>query len=119
MTPPRCPSATRSLCRPARAALLALAVLGCQHRGDLSGTVTYQAKPLVYGTVLVVASDGNTHQGPIGEDGSYSVHGVLVGPARVAVNSPDPGTPLVSSPDEQREADKSEMRRRAALRARW
>ncbi len=119
MIPPRPPSAIRSLCRPARTALLALAVLGCQNRGDLSGTVTYQDRPLVYGTVLVVASDGNALQGPIGEDGRYTVRGVLVGPARLAVNSPDPSTPLVSRDDDRRDADDQEMQRRAGLRAKW
>lgn len=119
MTPPRSFSATRSLCRPAQTALLALAVVGCQNRGDLSGTVTYQDRPLGYGTVLVVGSDGNTHQGPIEEDGRYTVRGVLTGPARLAVNSPDPVTPLVSRDGERRDADDEEMRRRSALRSKW
>jgi hypothetical protein len=119
MTPPRPPSTFRFLRRPTRVALLALAVLGCQNRGDLSGTVTHQDRPLVYGTVLVVASDGNAHQGPIEEDGRYTVRGVLAGPARLAINSPDPGTPLVSRDDNCRDADDLEMQRRAALRAKW
>lgn len=103
----------------AGAALLTLALLGCQGRGDVSGTVTFQNKPVVYGTVLLVASDGRAHQGNIAEDGAYAVRGVAAGPARVAVSSPDPATPLMAREDARRAEDEQEMRRRAALRGRW
>src|SRR5262249_7888921 len=119
MTVPRSLSACFSPCRLAHAGLLAFVALGCQGRGVVSGTGTSQDKPLAYGTVPLVANDCNIHQCSIQEDGRYAVRGVLVGPARIAVNSPDPATPLVSNPEVQREADKEEMRRRTALRGKW
>jgi hypothetical protein len=70
--------------------LLALAVAGCQSRGDVSGTVTFKDKPLVYGTVLFVCSDGASVQAMIQKDGTYSASGLAIGDAQVAVNSPNP-----------------------------
>src|SRR5262249_44904016 len=46
-------------------------------------------KPVVFGTVLFHGRDG-VRQGSIEPDGSYTVRGVAVGEARVAVNSPSP-----------------------------
>jgi len=71
-------------------AFLALVALGCQGQGNLSGKVSYQNKPVGFGTILMQGSDGNAKQGNIEKDGSYSVRGVATGAARVAVNSPDP-----------------------------
>jgi hypothetical protein len=70
--------------------LLALAVAGCGGRGDVTGTVSYKGKPLVFGTVLFEGSDGNLRQGNIASDGSYSVGGVAIGEAKVAVSSINP-----------------------------
>ena len=70
--------------------LMALVSIGCQGRGDVSGRVTFQGKPLVFGTVLFAASDGNSFQANIDKDGRYTVRGLRVGDARVAVNSPNP-----------------------------
>jgi hypothetical protein len=90
MTCTYCASA-RSRFRPvAWISFLTLAVLGCQGRGDVSGRVTFQNKPLKFGTVLIEGSDGNAGQGNIEADGSYFVPGITTGQARVAVNSPDP-----------------------------
>jgi hypothetical protein len=81
-------------------ALLALAAVGCQSRGDVSGKVTYQDRPVVFGTVLIQGSDGNARQGNIERDGSYTVRGLAIGEARVAVNSPNPkGIVLVPNKD--------------------
>ena len=70
--------------------LLALFAAGCQSKGHVSGKVTYKDKPLVYGTVLFVCSDGASVQAMIQRDGSYSADGLAVGEAQVAVNSPNP-----------------------------
>jgi hypothetical protein len=87
----RCCASVRSLFRPvAGISFLALVALGCQGRGDVSGKVTYQNKPVKFGTVLIEGSDGNAGQGNIEEDGSYFVPGIVTGQARVAVNSPNP-----------------------------
>jgi hypothetical protein len=81
----------RSSFHPAVAlALLMLAAVGCAGRGDVSGKVTYQGKPLVFGTVQFEASDKTLKQANIKEDGTYSVVGVPVGEAKVAVSSLNP-----------------------------
>jgi hypothetical protein len=81
----------RSSFHPAVAlALLTLAAVGCAGRGDVSGKVTYQGKPLVFGTVQFEASDKTIKQANIKEDGTYSIPGVPVGEAKVAVSSLNP-----------------------------
>jgi hypothetical protein len=56
--------------------------------------VTYDGKPLVSGSVMMVADDGLPLVGVINPDGSYTVSGVPVGKVRVAVNSPPPEPPV-------------------------
>ena len=85
-----CSALVRSACRPVLpAAVLALAA-GCGGRGDVSGKVTYQGKPLVWGTVQFECSDGMLKQSNINSDGTYSVHGLATGKAKVAVSSINP-----------------------------
>jgi hypothetical protein len=84
-TPVRC------LCRPVvGVGFLVLLAAGCQSKGHVTGKVTFKDKPLVYGTVLFVGSDGSSVQAMIQRDGNYSADGVAVGDAQVAVNSPNP-----------------------------
>lgn len=64
--------------------------LGCAGRGDVSGTVRLDGKPLVFGTVQFEASDGKLHNGIIEEDGSYFIPGVARGETKVAVSSQNP-----------------------------
>jgi len=81
----------RSFFRPGVAmALLTLAAVGCGGRGDVSGVVSYKGKPLVFGTVQFEARDGTIKQANIETDGSYSIPGVPVGEAKVAVSSDNP-----------------------------
>jgi hypothetical protein len=70
--------------------LLGLVVVGCSGRGNVSGKITYQNKPLVFGTILIQGSDGKAAQGNIAKDGSFTVRGLATGSAKVAVNSPNP-----------------------------
>ncbi len=65
-------------------------MVGCGRTGDVSGQVSFKGKPLVCGTVQFEASDKTFKQGIINRDGSYSIDGVPVGEAKVAVNSPNP-----------------------------
>ena len=79
----------------ARAAWIALAVVfavtGCgKSHADVSGSVSYHGRPVVYGTVSVIGSDQMTYYGHIQPDGTFTVRHVPVGPARVGVYSPDP-----------------------------
>jgi hypothetical protein len=67
-------------------------IAGCGGIGDVSGTVTYKGKPLIFGTVQFEASDKTLKQANIERDGSYSIEGVPVGEAKVAVNSPNPNS---------------------------
>src|SRR5215467_3007456 len=71
-------------------AFLTLAAVGCAGRGDVSGKVSYKGKPLVFGTVQLEASDKTIKQANIEKDGSYSIPGVPVGEAKVAVSSLNP-----------------------------
>ncbi len=85
-----CSARVRCCARPSGViALLLLVVVGCAGRGDISGKVTYKGKALVWGTVQIEAADKTFKQANI-EDGSYSIPGVPVGEARVAVSSTNP-----------------------------
>ena len=71
------------------AALLALT--GCAPgRGTATGKVTYQAKPLVCGSVVFVGRDKRPITAAIATDGTFTANGVLEGANQVAVHSPDP-----------------------------
>ena len=71
-----------NLRRAAAALLLTLACLpaGCApSTTTASGKVSYQGKPVVWGSVTLVAADGTVHQAGIEPDGSYKVPNVPVG----------------------------------------
>ena len=73
--------------------VLAAAAGGCgRSTATLSGTVTYRGRPVTSGEVVFLAADGRTAaHAPIGPDGRYTVPGVPLGEARVAVdNAPPP-----------------------------
>jgi hypothetical protein len=66
------------------------------------GTVTYNDKAVVLGTVLFEGSDGTIRQGNIKDDGSYHVSGLPIGNARVAINSADPTKTRVNPKGKER-----------------
>jgi hypothetical protein len=66
-----------------------LTFAGCGGTGDLSGKVSYNGKPLVVGSVLLIGVDNKPRTTWI-EDGTYHFAGVPVGEAKIAVFSPDP-----------------------------
>lgn len=73
------------------AVAFALAAAGCGGGTvDVVGKVTHNGKPVVYGTVVLVGSDGLPKSGPIQPDGSFRVAGVATGTAKVSVSSPQP-----------------------------
>src|SRR5438132_3725963 len=78
------------LVRSALTITLLTPIVGCGGKGDVSGQVTFKGKPLVFGTVQFEANDKTFKQGNINRDGTYSIDGVPVGEAKVAVNSPNP-----------------------------
>ena len=68
--------------------LLTLAAGGCgRNTGSVSGKVSYQGKPLPGGYVNFMSEgENNTFKtSQINEDGSYSVSGLSVGPAKISV----------------------------------
>jgi len=52
--------------------------------------VTFQGKPVVYGTVIAVCSDGITRNANIEPDGSYRLDNLPAGEVKLAVLSPEP-----------------------------
>jgi hypothetical protein len=68
---------------------LLLGCAGCgPATGEVSGTVTYEGKPLKGGSVTFATTDGKNGQtSEIKEDGTYTVHRVLVGPAAITVET--------------------------------
>lgn len=71
--------------------LAALAAAGCgNNTTTVSGRVSYNGKPVVFGTVVMVGANGVPVNGPIQPDGSFTVSGVPVGTVKVSVNSPPP-----------------------------
>lgn len=89
----RCAAPARSFLRPVGGmALLAVAIAGCGGRGDVTGKVTYQGKPLVWGTVQFEGSDNLVKSGNINSDGTFTVRGVATGEAKAAVSSINPAS---------------------------
>lgn len=56
----------------------------------ISGRVSSQGKPVVFGTVTVLASDNRVYSVPIRADGTYLLRHVPPGAVNVAVSSPQP-----------------------------
>ncbi|MGA2032096.1 MAG: hypothetical protein ABSG68_07575 [Thermoguttaceae bacterium] len=71
-------------------ALLPAGVCGCGRAAAVSGKVSYQGRPVTYGSVIMVGADKKARSGVIQSDGSYSVEGVAAGPVSIAVLSRDP-----------------------------
>lgn len=88
--------------------LAALALTGCgPATTELTGKITHQGKPVVYGSVVVIDSSGAAKSGTIQSDGTYRVDNVRVGAVKVAVSSPPPpGTPPVGKQDPRDTSDK-------------
>jgi hypothetical protein len=73
--------------------LTCLALAGCgAGKADLSGTVTYQGKPLPGGIVVLIPEQGGKGGGtaPIQKDGTFSFTGIIPGKMLVAVQVPHP-----------------------------
>jgi hypothetical protein len=59
-------------------------------KGTLAGRVICKGKPVVVGTIVVLAGDGKLRAVPIDSDGSYQVAGVPQGKVQLGVISRDP-----------------------------
>jgi hypothetical protein len=94
-------------------AVLAAAGCGDTPKADVSGVVKFKGRPVVWGTVTVIASDQMAYHGSIHPDGKYTVKDVPIGPATVAVASADPYTKrLVKA---EREAELAAKRKEAGM----
>ena len=70
--------------------VLMLLLAGCGRSANVTGKVTYQARSVCYGTVILVSADKKVRSGVIEPDGSYTVEGVPLGDVKIAVISHDP-----------------------------
>src|SRR5438105_417363 len=78
--------------------LLLLAIPGCgggRTTTTVTGTVSYQGKPLPVGTVRFYGSNDQVASGLIGDDGSYEAKDVPLGLVKVAVTTPPPPPPEI------------------------
>jgi hypothetical protein len=81
----------RSIYAQALVLLAPLLAAGCGV-SSITGTVTFQNKPVASGTVIVIGSDLLPYYGNIEDDGTYTVLKVPRGFAKIAVFSPGPST---------------------------
>jgi hypothetical protein len=74
------------------ALLLVPLATGCGGKAGatVSGTVTYQGKPLSSGIVTFVPDVGPAHNADIQSDGSYRMTNVPVGPVKISVTTNSP-----------------------------
>src|SRR5260370_42605851 len=74
--------------------LLVLTILGCtdgsRSTGTVTGTVSYQGKPLPSGKVSFFGPNDQVASAFIADDGSYEANKVPVGDVKVAVSTPPP-----------------------------
>jgi hypothetical protein len=81
----------RSYALGAGLAVLAALASGCGTKTTtVSGKVAYQGKPVVWGNVAVVASDGINYPATIALDGTFVIENVPPGRCKIGVNSPNP-----------------------------
>ena len=76
--------------------VLTLSSCASAKRGDVHGKVSCGGRSVIYGSVVLIGSDGTPVIVRINSDGTYAVSGVTTGTVRVAVVSPDPDRPRPS-----------------------
>ncbi|HEY7424028.1 MAG TPA: carboxypeptidase-like regulatory domain-containing protein [Gemmataceae bacterium] len=90
-----------------------LLVAGCSDKGDVSGKVTYNGKPLPGGIVTFFPSSrGGVFNAKINEDGSYSLSKVPAGKMKITVvstSSKPPLSPMAKKMAQQMKAKKHEF----------
>jgi hypothetical protein len=81
---------------PLLSATLLLGVYGCDGTATVTGKVSYQGRPVTYGSILFLSSDRTSRSGVLEADGSYTVERVHPGEVRIGVISHDPSKVLRS-----------------------
>jgi hypothetical protein len=79
--------------------LLGLLSAGCSSKGEVSGQVLYQGKPLPGGTVTLVTPNQGAFSNRISPEGRYTIYKVPVGKVKIAVQPPRPreGNPVMQA----------------------
>lgn len=72
--------------------LLLVGASGCGKQATISGKVTYQGRPVTYGSVIFLGGDGRAWSAAVARDGSYKIEGASPGMFKIGVISPDPST---------------------------
>lgn len=70
--------------------ILLLFLCGCGNSANVSGKISYQGRPITYGSVIFLRSDNSAFTAAIKPDGSYLVEGIPPGNASIAVISRNP-----------------------------
>jgi hypothetical protein len=97
---------------------LLLCLVGCgPSTAKVSGTVTYNGKPVVWGSVNLRDAKGQTYQAQIQPDGKYLIDQAAWGKHAVMVFSPDPLPPSTGAP--RKEALSGALKEKMELRAKW
>jgi hypothetical protein len=81
---------TRTMARWGLLLLLLAGVGGCSRTAKVTGKVSYQGRPVTYGSVIFVDGTKAARSCAIGADGSYAVEGVTPGNVEIGVISRDP-----------------------------
>jgi hypothetical protein len=108
--------------RAAAPALAALFIAGCSGGGGigaLSGKVTYQGKPVIYGVVVVRLADGTQRTVNIEPDGSYTAPDLPPGVVKLGVQSPEPPDPSAQKPRSRGSAPAPAAPRPTVDRSKW
>lgn len=84
--------------------MLVILITGRPRTATVEGRVTYQGRPVVYGSVVIISADKTARSGVILPDGSYKVEQVHPGPVRIEIHSPDPakGRGIPAADEEKR-----------------
>src|SRR4051794_26580417 len=72
------------------ATIMALSLIVGKGAATVSGHVTMQGRPVIWGSVIAVGPDGRSFAGRIEPDGSFTVRNVPTGEVTLAISSPDP-----------------------------
>jgi len=70
---------------------MVVGIAGCSpSMTKVKGKVTFQGKPVVWGSVTLADAKGQFYQGEINLDGTYEIENVPPGPVKIGVYSPKP-----------------------------
>ena len=102
----------RCLYRGALVSVVAIGLAGCggEPRADVTGKVTYNGKPLAFGSVIMLKAGGPGEPtvAEIQPDGTYTFYGIPVGETRIGVVSSNPNFKLELRGDQKQPPPKAD-----------